>query len=378
MKKILVLLLSASFLLSLAACGTSDTEDTASTTSDSESTTSETTTAESTDNEETYIFTDSAGREVEVPRNIERMAPSGAVAQIVLFALAPDEMVGLANDWSETSEGFIPNKYMELPTFGQLYGTEDLNLEALAAADPQVIIDVGEAKSTIVEDLDSVQEQLGIPVVFVEATTSTMYDCYEMLGKLLGMESEALVLSEYCENVYTNVVDTMAEIGDENKADLIYCLGDTGTSVIAEGAFQAEIINLLSNNVAVVDDPSSKGSGNEVSMEQIYNWNPEYIIFGPNSVYGAVGDDETWQQLDAIASGNYFETPIGPYNWLSSPPSVNRYMGMLWMAQLLYPDYFDYDLYEEAVEYYDLFFHTDLTQEQFDALTANSLRTVNS
>lgn len=34
-----------------------------------------------------------------------------------------------------------------------------LNLEELLAVDPQVVIDVGEPKSTIVEDLDALQEQ---------------------------------------------------------------------------------------------------------------------------------------------------------------------------------------------------------------------------
>jgi len=372
MKRTLALLLAVSLMFSLAACDTTNEEETASTDTDTETTTSGT--AEN----ETYIFTDSAGREVEIPANIERIAPSGAVAQIVLFSIAPDKMVGLANDWSETAKEFISNEYLDMPTFGQIYGTEDLSLEAIAAADPQVIIDIGEAKGTIAEDLDAIQEQLGIPVIFVEASTATMPECYETLGKVLGMEEEGQVLSDYCDEVYTLMVDTMAEIGEENKADLTYCLGDSGTSVIAEGSFQAEIINLLANNVAVVDDPSSKGSGNEVSLEQIYNWDPEYIIFAPDSVYSEVGDDEAWQQLDAIASGNYYEAPVGPYNWLSSPPSVNRYIGMLWLAKLLYPDYFDYDLYEEAVRYYDLFFHTDLTQGQFDALTANSLLTVNS
>ena len=56
-----------------------------------------------------------------------------------------------------------------------------------------------------------------------------------------------------------------------------------------------------------------------------------------------------------------------------SPPSVNRYMGMIWSTQLLYPEVAQYDLYEEAVEYYELFYHSELTREQFDALVANAL-----
>jgi iron complex transport system substrate-binding protein len=46
---------------------------------------------------------------------------------------------------------------------------------------------------------------------------------------------------------------------------------------------------------------------------------------------------------------------------------------MMWMAQLLYPDTAQYDLYTEAKEYFKLFYHCDLSQEQYDALVANSI-----
>jgi len=41
--------------------------------------------------EEKVIFTDSTGRQVEVPSEITKIAVSGPLAQIVLFSLAPDK-----------------------------------------------------------------------------------------------------------------------------------------------------------------------------------------------------------------------------------------------------------------------------------------------
>ena len=38
----------------------------------------------------TKSFTDSAGRTVELPSDIARIVPSGSLAQMALFALAPD------------------------------------------------------------------------------------------------------------------------------------------------------------------------------------------------------------------------------------------------------------------------------------------------
>ena len=79
--------------------------------------------------------------------------------------------------------------------------------------------------------------------------------------------------------------------------------------------------------------------------------------------------------MTAIKEGNYYEVPNGPYNWMGFPPSVQRLLGMMWMAKILYPEAADYDLYTEVAEYFKLFYHTDLTEEQFSTLTANSIKT---
>ena len=367
-KKILSLILvSALAITSLVGCSSSNTA------SSSQASSQQQQPSENQD-AETVKFTDSAGREVEIPKNIERIAPTGALAQIVLFSVSPDKMVGISTEWSDDAKEILTDKYANLPVFGQMYGTSDLNTEALAAADPQVIIDIGELKEGAKEDLDSMQEQLGIPVIFVEATLESMPDCYTTLGKILGEEEKAQSLSDYCKNTYDTTVETMKKIDDDDKVDVLYCAGDTGTSVIGKGSFHAEIIDLLANNVAELDNPSSKGTGDEVSLEQIYMWDPDVIIFAPQSIYSTVGEDKDWQKVEAIKDGDYYESPDVPYNWMGMPPSVNRYMGMIWLSETLYPDEFDYDLKEKTKEYYKLFYNADLTDEQYENITKNAIK----
>ena len=366
MKKLLSLLLALSLTLSLCACGGG----TAATPSPTGSAPAETQSAGTDTASETRIFTDSVGRQVELPAQIDKVAVSGPLAQIVLFALCPDKLVGIANEWDESAEAYLDTEYYNLPLLGQLYGGKgELNLETLLGSGAQVVIDVGEPKDTIVEDLDALQEQTGIPFVHVSATIETMGDAYRKLGELLGME-EAETLATYCDETYAMVKDVAEHV---EKANLLYITGDAGLNVIAQGSYHAEIIDLLSNNLAVVDSPSSKGTGNEVDMEQLMLWNPDVILFAPDSVYASVGDDPLWQSLTAIQNGSYYEAPMGPYNWMGFPPSVQRYLGMLWMAKLLYPDAADYDLQAEVTEYFDLFYHCALTGEQYEALMANSI-----
>lgn len=367
MKKILCAILALSLLLGLAACGGTTTEPSSSPAVESPA--AQTTPAQ--EEAGAVTFTDSVGRQVEVPAQITGVAVSGPLTQMVLFALCPDKLVGIADEWDATAEEYLATEYYNLPLLGQLYGgSGELNLETLLASGAQVVIDVGEPKDTIVEDLDALQEQTGIPFVHISATIATMGDAYRMLGELLGMVDEAETLAAYCEETYAMVSDIA---GSVDKVELLYITGDSGLNVIAQGSYHAEIIDLLSNNLAVVDSPSSKGTGNEVDMEQLMLWDPDVIIFAPGSIYDTVGDDPLWQNMTAIQSGNYYEVPMGPYNWMGFPPSVQRYLGMLWMAKLLYPDAADYDLQEEVTEYFQLFYHCDLTDEQYQALVANSI-----
>lgn len=374
--KLLSLLLVLGMLLSLAACssGAGDAQPSdsgASVPSDTQP--SDTQTSDSAGTEgETVIFTDSLGREVELPAQITRIAPSGPLAQIVLFALCPDYFVGVSSEWDIAAEDFLPTEYYSLPVVGQLYGKGEVNLENLALADPQVIIDVGQPKDTAVEDLDALQEQLGIPCVHITADTKTTGDAYRMLGQMLGLEEQAEAIATYCEDTYAEMEALMERVGEENKVSLLYCPGADGMNVIAKGSYHSEIIDLLANNVAEVAEPSSKGTGDAVNMEQLLLWDPDVIIFAPDADVDAIAADPSWQQMKAIQNGTYYQTPQGPYNWMGFPPSVNRYLGMLWMASLLYPDQVDYDLYERVNEYYQMFYHCELTQEQFEGLTAQS------
>ena len=107
-------------------------------------------------------------------------------------------------------------------------------------------------------------------------------------------------------------------------------------------------------------------------MEQIALWDPEFVIFGPDSIYGTVRDLSPWNQMTAIVNGNYVQVPNLPDNWMSMPPSVQRYLGLIWLTAVLYPQFCDYDVKAEILEYYRLFNGCNLTQEQYAHVTANA------
>ena len=80
-------------------------------------------------------FTDDLGRTVELPAQIDKICPSGFTAQQVLLTMAPDKMVGLAQELNDDQLKIFGEKFANYPVFGAVLGAkDDLNREAVAAA----------------------------------------------------------------------------------------------------------------------------------------------------------------------------------------------------------------------------------------------------
>ena len=320
-------------------------------------------------------FTDSCGRTVEIPKTINKIAASGTTAQMVLLSIAPDQMVGLTNALNEGELKYLGSKLADLPVFGQIYGGKgNFNKEAIAAAGPQLIIDVGEAKKGIESDLDELQQQIGIPCVHIEATLDTFDQAYALLGELLGKQDRAKELGDYFAKVYTDTKAVIDAVPADQRVKVSYLLGDAGLNTLAKGTYQAAIIDMCADNVSVVENAKGGGMGSEISFEQLALWNPDMIVFGPGSVYAAVGEDASWQSLDAVKNHNYFEVPGEPYNWMSQPASINQLMGLQWFARLCYPDQFQTSISDVAKEYYKVVLGSELSDADVAALVANAVR----
>ncbi len=354
-KRLLSLILAMTMLMNLSACTTTNDpgKETPSATAS------------------TILFTDDAGRQVELPSQITRIMPTGPIAQQILFAIAPDMLVGLADEFSEASRGIIADEYFEMDYLGQLYKSADMNIEALALAAPQVILDIGQSMSTGEEDMEALQKQTGIPTIYIASDLSNMPEVYRTLGQLLDREEKAEELAQFCERIYSRTEAIMEQVGDD-KVKTMYVLFGDGHNVLAKGSYHADLLDWLTDNVAVVDSPSNKGSGNTVDMEQIALWEPEFILFSAEGIYDVVAEDPVWNQMTAIQNRRYVEVPAVPHTWMGNPPGVQRYLSLIWLTDLLYPDYCDYDVKAEVLEFYRLFYGCEMTDAQYEEITAEA------
>lgn len=375
--RIIALLLAVVMLVGVTACGSqnANSENPSPSPSESVSPTPSPSADPVEEGFQPYTFTDDLGHEIEINEEITAIVPSGQLAQVILLGVAPDLMAGLGGKLSDNMAEYIPDydRLSQLTYFGTVLGAADLDVEALASTNAQLVIDMGYTKKGYEEELANTQELTGIPCVFIEAGLDNYGEAIRKLGRLLNREEKCEEMAAWCEKVYDRALGIMEKVeADGKKVNGIYALGDGGLNVIAESQSQAEVINLVMNNLAVIENAGGKGSGNSVNMEQIALWNPDFVIFGTGSIYETVAEDSAWSQISAIASGNYVESPDCPHNWTVAPPACQRYLALLWLPSILYPEYCDYDLQEEATQYYELFYGVTLTDAQYDTLTAHA------
>lgn len=322
---------------------------------------------------ETRVITDSAGRQVEIPARIQRVAPSGSTAQMILMPIAYDLLAGLSSSPSTAQMPYFPEEVRYLPTFGQFYGSKaNLNMESLIDARPQIIIDLGDKKDSIADDMDRIQKQTGIPTVFIEADLDDMAAAYRMLGDILNRSGMAESLARFIEKTVSMARENSTKIPENQRLSVLFGTGSTGLACNAAGSVQADVIDLVGAvNAIIPQEVSNRGGGTTVSLEEVYAVEPDVILLSTGGPYDALAQGE-WAGLTAVQNGRYYEIPGLPYDWMSSPPSVNRVLGIWWLGNLLYPELYDYDMVQVAREYYGLFWHYDLTEEEARQMLSRS------
>jgi iron complex transport system substrate-binding protein len=133
------------------------------------------------------------------------------------------------------------------------------------------------------------------------------------------------------------------------------------------GSINTEIIE-RAGGVNVVDTERSGGGLVNVSLEQVLRWNPNTIVTTDRNFAGQARAMSAWADVDAVRRGRIFVSPSLPYGWIDSPPSINRILGLQWLARLFFADKFQSDIRDETRGFYKLFYHVDLSEPQLNRL----------
>ena len=250
-----------------------------------------------------------------------------------------------------------------LPVFGTFYGKKaNLNKEALMAAAPDVVIDMGEikgSKEAMIADLDKLQDDILIPVIFIEAYLENTPEVYRTVGKLLGEEEKCEKLAVFAEEAINMAAEARTKIKD--PVAVYYSSSADGLQAIPEGNFHGEVIEKIGAENAV--KASLGASAAEISLEELYMSDPDVILLTEQDAYDEVTTNPLWSPLSAVINNRVYLIPSEPYPFIDNPPATNRVIGIYWLGNLLYPELYPINIIEETKEFYSLYYNHELTNE---------------
>jgi iron complex transport system substrate-binding protein len=311
--------------------------------------------------------TDSAGRSVPVPGRVERVFPAGPPAAIMLYTLAPQLLLGWPRPNRAEEREFLLPEIGSRPEVGRITGRGNTaNLEAVLTLKPDLILDVGYVTDTYVSLADRVQEQTGISYALLDGRLDGTAPSYRLLGDLIGRREDAEILARYSERTFATITGRIAAIPKDQRPRIYFARGPRGLETGLGGSITVETIEFLAQNVA----GETRGGLGNVSIEQVLVWNPEIIVTINRDFAAKVYDDPAWATIAAVRARRVHLSPKLPFGWVDFPPSVNRLIGLWWLAKILYPSLFPEDLRLLTRDFHDTFYHVRVTDQQIDRVLA--------
>jgi len=357
-----------SILLSLSAVACSSEQDAVGTTSTSTS-------------QQTVTITDHAGRQVTIPAHVGRVFGSGPTATNLIYTLAPELLIGWNITPTEQEKEYIPAEYRTMVGLGGWFGKNTTgNVEEIIKLAPDVVISLGDVDEAAVSDAERIQGLLGVPVVIVDSNLAKTGEAYRFIGEILGVQERAEELAAYSDEILRQAQDNTAKLTEADRISVYYAEGGKGLHTDPEGSNHTEVFSVVgAKNVADVELQQGYGMS-PVSLEQVIAWNPQAIFVasdpaGETNVHEQITTGADWATIQAVKDGRVYEIPHGPFDWVDRPYSIGRILGIPWVGNLLYPELYDFDMQAKVKEFYELFYHFDLTDEQMQRLMEHAVPT---
>ena len=327
--------------------------------------------------QDTRIITDVWGRQIEIPKKVEKIVCLGSMGpRLASYLDVVDMMVGAEDlDINDKSARYdyspvYHDKLKNLPSVGAGGGSGDNNAYAEAIVDvmPDVILAGFSAEAS-----DELQKQTGIPVVSIRYRTEAFiddgfYNVLRLFADVVGVNERAEQILSYIDECKEDLNSRTKDV--ENKKSVY-----TGAVTFnGRHGFAFTYVNfpafmaVNANNVAdelkqsVIGEAMKTANdtntayvgqnGFEVDLEQIALWNPDIIFLDPANM-GLVNEEYQnnkafFDSLKAVQNGDVYTMPS-----TNSAGSNITYLliNAYFTGTILYPEQFsDINIEEKAGE----------------------------
>lgn len=326
----------------------------------------------------TRTVVDQAGDTVEVPVDIKRVVitfqPFGSIYP--LFVGSAETIVGmLPGSMFAAEHSLLKSAYPEiLKVDTSFYQNNEVNIESVIGLKPDLVLYV--AGSDKEKEL---YKQAGIPALGFSVglaefdTVQTYIGWIDILGQAFGMEEKAAAIIDYNQKNYDEIQQRLSTIKEEDKKKILVLNGYDATSMGTSGGKQFP--DYWARGSGGVNAAAGAFTGNkQITMEQVYEWDPDMIYLADFSPYDAeeliqnkARKGHDWSAVRAAVNGDIYKFPLGMFRWY--PPNSESILSLWWMSKTNYPELFaDIDVNDKIREYYSEFYGYNLTDEELESI----------
>jgi len=307
-------------------------------------------------------ITDMTGRAVSVPDTIGTVYAASPPETMLVYAIDPTLLAGL-NFPLKGSDKYMDAHTLGLPVIGGYFGQgKTPNLEKLVALNPDMVI--GRDSNPLSGKFEAFLHKFNIPLANIVIDRLDQYpEAFELLGSLLGRESRGKRLAEYTRKTLTRAKAATASIPAGKRVKVYYAEGNDGLRTESGASIHAELIPLAGGINVHHEGTLTRYGKEKVTIETVIAYQPEVIFVEQPSLFARIYSSAGWKSIPAVKNHRVYLIPRTPFNWFDRPPSFMRILGLKWVADILYPDRFDWDMEEECREFFHLFLQKDISAE---------------
>lgn len=317
----------------------------------------------------TKTVVDAYGRSVEVPKDAKTAATVGSGARFVVYAGAQDKLIAVT-EMETTPAMNRPYAIAYKDLFANLPSTSNgnhlletnVNEEQLMDLNPDVII-----SSRSAEECDALQKDTGIPVIGItyqnQLFTDNVYNSIICVGEALGTEDHASEVVAKLKEWDADLKARTADIADADKPSVyVGAVNYKGAkSFTGTYANYAPLVELNAKNVA---DETGQKAAVDVDLEQIGNWDPDYMFLNAGNMDLMKADYANnrafFDGLKAFQQGNLYTQPFFNFNGTNIDTGI---CDTYFIGATIYPDKFaDVDLKAKYSEIYTTLLGVDFYQ----------------
>ena len=308
---------------------------------------------------------DQTGRTVSIPQPVTRIVSAYGISTYYVYALGAGDRI--VNAWYVQIKGLskAPAALWKMePNLDKKLSGGKPNLEDIVARNPDLVL----TNPTKHGDLADRLIDLGIPAIqYVAESPQAMKEAMLLTGQALGEDTanRAQEFAAYYDRTMAKIASATKGMPKTERPRVYFC-GSSPLRAASGDMYQSLMVDAAGGESVTA---GLYGYWNDVNIEQVLVWNPDVIII---TSYGGlmpqqILDDPDWQSIPAVRNGRVYKLPALAAAW--DTPVPDSLLGIMWLADMLYPNEINIDLASECRAFYNRFYGYTLSDEEVARLT---------